>query len=202
MSEPFLSVRDLHRPGLQPTSFQVHAGECVAVMGTSGSGKTLLLRAIADLDPNRGSATLEGESRESVPAPTWRRWFTYVPAESGWWATRVGDHFDEWKSAERFLTELLLSEASPEWSVSRLSTGERQRLSLARALVGGPRVLLLDEPTSGLDEAARDAVETLLEKFRGEGAAILWVTHDRAQARRVARRCLFVEDGQVSEGTP
>ena len=81
----------------------------------------------------------------------------------------------------------------------RLSTGERQRLGLVRALALRPRVLLLDEPTSGLDDTATEAVERLIRERLDDGASVLWVTHDEAQARRLGRRSLWVTDGVVAE---
>jgi len=197
-----LSVRGLARPGLQPLAFDLAEGECLAVRGPSGAGKSLLLRALADLDPNDGELSLEGEPREAMPAPRWRRLVTYLPAEPGWWAETVGAHFADWAAAEPLVEALGLPAASRDWPVSRLSTGERQRLALVRALVQRPRVLLLDEPTAGLDETARDAVETLIAARLAEGAAALWVTHDAGQARRLARRCLKVEGGRVTEDAP
>ncbi len=170
--------------------------------GPSGAGKSLLLRALADLDPNDGELSLDGERREAMPAPHWRRRVTYLPAEPGWWAETVGAHFADWAAAEPLVEALGLPAASRDWPVSRLSTGERQRLALVRALVQRPRVLLLDEPTAGLDETARDAVETLIATRLAEGAAALWVTHDAGQARRLARRCLRVEGGRVTEDAP
>ncbi len=68
-----LEVRALSRPGLAPVDLDLAAGEALALLGPSGSGKTLLLRAIADLDPNQGRVSLNGRSRESQPAPAWRR---------------------------------------------------------------------------------------------------------------------------------
>ena len=90
-----LEVADLHRVGLKPTSFSLADGTCVAVKGPSGAGKTLLMRAIADLDPNEGRVTLNGEDRALIPAPLWRRRVIYVPAEPGWWAETVGEHFGD-----------------------------------------------------------------------------------------------------------
>ena len=89
-----LEVKQLARPGLlQPASLCVAAGECGVIMGQSGSGKSVLARAIADLDPNEGDVLWRGQSRNAMPAPRWRRLVAYVPAESGWWDERVGDHF-------------------------------------------------------------------------------------------------------------
>lgn len=197
-----LSVRDLRRPGLLNATFDLADGECIAVRGPSGSGKTLLLRAIADLDPNDGALTLDGRSREQFAAPQWRRLVTYVPAEPGWWRETVGAHFPDWPAAEPLIEALSLPGDSRDWPVARLSTGERQRLALARALLLHPRVLLLDEPTSGLDPDGVAAVEQQVGRHLAEGAGALWVTHDVMQSRRIARRCLSVEQGRVTEGPP
>jgi len=76
-----------------PFSFSVVRGECVALSGPSGCGKTLLLRALADLDPAEGAVLLDGEDRNTMPAPQWRRGVGWLPAESSWWFDEVGDHF-------------------------------------------------------------------------------------------------------------
>lgn len=194
-----LSVRDLHRPGLVDASFDLADGECIAIRGPSGAGKTLLLRAIADLDPNEGSVTLDGRSRAETPAPQWRRAVTYLPAEPGWWAETVGAHFPDWPGAAPLVDALGLSRDARDWPIERLSTGERQRFALIRALLLHPRVLLLDEPTSGLDPAATAAVEGQVGAQLAAGVGAVWVTHDAAQAARVARRCLAVERGRLAE---
>ncbi|MEI6558402.1 MAG: ABC transporter ATP-binding protein [Rhodospirillaceae bacterium] len=194
-----LSVRALSRPGLEPVSFELAAGECVVVRGPSGSGKSLLLRAIADLDPNQGRLSLEGRSRDAMSGPEWRRQVTYLPAEPGWWAESVGGHFADWAAAGPLAAGLGLPAECRDWPVSRLSTGERQRLALVRALVLRPRVLLLDEPTSGLDHKTAAAAEILVARHRSAGGAALWVTHDRAQSARIATRALLVADGRVRE---
>ncbi|MDT5184104.1 MAG: UDP-glucose/iron transport system ATP-binding protein fetB [Mycobacterium sp.] len=82
-----------------------------------------------------------------------------------------------------------------------MSTGERLRLALVRALVLRPKVLLLDEPTAALDTASVTAVEALIAAQMQAGLAVLWVTHDAAQAKRVARRKLLVDAGRVFEET-
>ena len=196
-----LAVENLRRLGVT-ASFTLRDGECMAVRGPSGSGKTLLLRAIADLDPNDGTVRLDGILRESVPAPLWRRWITYVAAEPGWWADRVAEHFADWPETAPLVAELGLPAGVADWSVQRLSTGERQRLGLARALALNSRVLLLDEPTSGLDPDSVRAVEAVIAARRAAGTSLLWVTHDASQAQRVASRLLVIRDGHAEEVRP
>ncbi len=194
-----LTVQALSRPGLEPVSFGLAAGECIVLRGPSGSGKSLLLRALADLDPNGGEVALDGRSREAMPAPEWRRMVAYLPAEAGWWAETVATHFADWPAAEPLVLDLGLPRESRDWPILRLSTGERQRLALARALVLKPRVLLLDEPTSGLDSLAREATERLIRGHLAEGGGTIWATHDTEQAKRMARRALVIERGRVLE---
>lgn len=190
-----LSVRGLHTKAGGPADLDLAAGEIVAIRGPSGSGKSLLLRALADLDPAEGSVTLDGTPREAIPAPDWRRRVAYVPAESGWWSDRVRAHFAD---GADLVAALGLDPAALEWEVRRLSTGERQRLAIARALALKPKVWLLDEPTGALDAEAAARVESLLRQGRDEGAAILVVTHDAAQARRLADRTLYMNAGRLS----
>ena len=194
-----LSIRDLRTNLLKPTSFSMSTGECVAIRGPSGGGKTLLLRAIADLDPNEGTVCLEGRNRATISGPEWRRLVGYVPAEPGWWAETVGNHFAEWKAAAAFLERLGFGDETKTWRISRLSTGERLRLALVRALIMRPKILLLDEPTAALDAASATAVEALMSSRMRAGLGVLWVTHDPAQARRMAHRQLLVENGCVRE---
>ena len=86
-----LKIRHLTRPGIEPVDLELAKGQCTALSGPSGAGKSILMRVSADLDPNEGEVSLNGRSRESIPAPSWRRQVVYVPAEAGWWADRVGD---------------------------------------------------------------------------------------------------------------
>jgi putative ABC transport system ATP-binding protein len=199
---PILQVRNLRTSILGPASFSLSAGEALAVRGPSGAGKTLLLRAVADLDPNEGLVTLDGRDRSTIAGPEWRCLVGYVPAEPGWWADTVGEHFGEWAAALALLRDLGFPEATKAWPITRLSTGERLRLALARALMVRPKVLLLDEPTAALDAAAVAAVESLIKARMRTGLAVLWVTHDGEQAKRVAHRLLVVEAGRVREEAP
>jgi ABC-type iron transport system FetAB ATPase subunit len=106
----------------------------------------------------------------------------------------VGPHFPSVDTEG--LVVLGFDEGVLDWEVSRLSTGERQRLALLRLLANRPRALLLDEPTAALDPSNVEQAETLVRAYRKETeAAVLWVSHDPAQAARVADRRFEVSPG-------
>ena len=193
-----LRIEGLATGLIGPVSFDIAAGECVALMGASGAGKSLLLRAIVDLDPSTGNARVGERVRSDMPASQWRRLVALVPAVSGWWADRVSDHFPSKSGAEALIEALELAD-SLEWEVSRLSTGELQRLAIARALCRKPEALLLDEPAASLDEQSTRRVEDLMRECCKTGMALLLVTHDRQQAERMAERVLRMSDGRIEE---
>ena len=111
----------------------VDPGECVSLMGASGSGKSLLLRALADLDPHEGHVSLDDVSCSEIPAPKWRSKVGMLPAESAWWADSVAPHFPRGFSGEG-LTPFGFEADALSWTIHRLSTGERQRLAIAHPL--------------------------------------------------------------------
>jgi ABC-type multidrug transport system ATPase subunit len=201
---PALRIERLATKLIGPISFDIAAGECLALMGPSGVAKSLLLRAIVDLDASTGNVMVGARARDDMPASEWRKLVALVPAESGWWADRVGEHFPAKSDATELIGKLGLAGAF-EWDVSRLSTGERQRLALARALCRRPKALLLDEPTASLDDHATGLVESLIQECCADGMALLLVTHDRPQAERMAKRLFRMSDGgvdQLSESVP
>ncbi|MFL5237452.1 MAG: ATP-binding cassette domain-containing protein [Rhizomicrobium sp.] len=197
-----LTVSGLKRLHIS-VSFDLQDGECVALQGPSGVGKTVLLRSIADLDPNEGTVKLDGALREAMPAPAWRKQVTYLAAEPGWWCDTVQEHFTGWDDALPLVTRLGLPDDCGPWPIQRLSSGERQRLGLARALMLRSRVLLLDEPTSALDATSAAAVESLIAERISNGTSVIWSTHDNAQARRVGSRIFAMgRDGGIEENRP
>ncbi len=196
-SSVFLDIRALETPIFGPLSLQLSAGECIAIRGKSGAGKSIFLRAIADLDPNDGDVVLDGESRAAMAANQWRRKVMLLPAESGWWADRVGEHFENPDAAADLLDALSLSGEALSWQVRRLSTGERQRLAIARALALQPKVLLMDEPTAALDPQATEKVEAIMRAQMAKGVGIILITHDPQQGRRMGVRRFLLEDGKL-----
>jgi putative ABC transport system ATP-binding protein len=199
-----LRLRGVQPRVLEPVDLEIAAGEILFISGPSGSGKSLLLRAVADLDPRPGEVWLDGRARSAIPAPEWRCRVGLLPAESQWWTDKVGEHLPLLtdKQQRRDLDDLLgrLGFASDvlDWSVARLSTGERQRLALARLLANRPEALLLDEPTANLDPVNRDRVEAVVAAYRDEqGAAVLWASHDPDQRRRLGQRALVIRERRL-----
>jgi ABC-type iron transport system FetAB ATPase subunit len=182
-----LTIKQLRSQFAGPFELELAKGACAGITGASGSGKSLFLRMIADLDPNEGEVWLNERERGSMPAPEWRRRVTYVSAESGWWADNVIEHFPHRKRSElaTLASRLGLRGDLLDAPVGQLSTGEKQRLALIRALLPDPPVLLLDEPTGPLDEVSVTQVEALLRERMAGGTSVLLVTHDPNQASRL-----------------
>jgi ABC-type lipoprotein export system ATPase subunit len=182
-----LRIRGLHSDLAGPFDLDLGAGQCAAITGPSGSGKSLFLRMIADLDPNNGEVILNGVGRGSVSGPQWRRQALYVAAEPGWWAPSVEAHFrpEDAEEVVALAEELALTRDHLSGDVIRLSTGERQRLALVRALVRRPAALLLDEPTAALDHASVERAAALLDARKRAGLVLVVVTHDEGLAARL-----------------
>ncbi|MDH5179153.1 MAG: ATP-binding cassette domain-containing protein [Gammaproteobacteria bacterium] len=197
-----LEIKQLAMPALGPVDFAVAESETVTLTGPSGSGKSLLLRAMVDLLPHSGEVCFAGQCCEQTHPVIWRAQIGLLPAESFWWSDRVGDHFPPLSDEQlRWFGRLDLDRAVLDWQVSRCSTGERQRLALLRLLCHGPRVLLLDEATANLDQAMTLQVEQLIKTYQQlNRAPVLWVSHDMAQTGRIADRQLRLgRDGQITE---
>lgn len=196
---PRLAVRGLQSSHAGPISLDVAAGECIAILGASGSGKSVFLRMLADLDPNTGEVLLEGRPCTSWTAPQWRSMVVYQPAESAWWEATAEAHFPPLyrETVLRWLPALGLKPESLKNEISRLSTGERQRLSLLRSLAVQPKVLLLDEPSAALDPSSTLALEALLRTQLETGMSIVLVTHSLEQAGRLAQRTFRMAHGKL-----
>ena len=191
-----LKVQDLRIHEVGPVSFDVVAGGCVGISGPSGAGKSLLLRAIADMEPHEGFVFMDGQAQHETAAPDWRRQVALLPAESVWWFDSVGEHFPAPDTVD--FGQMGFERQILTWPVSRLSSGERQRLALLRLMQNRPRVLLLDEPTANLDEENAARVEQRMQAYRqATGAVIVWVGHQKVQLLRMADRILAIDHGRL-----
>jgi ABC-type iron transport system FetAB ATPase subunit len=191
-----LKTTDLKFGSIGPFSFSVASGKCLAVAGPSGSGKSLLLRMMADLLPHAGSCWLDGQECSAMPAPQWRRSVRYSGSEPGWWAPTIGAHFRDVQSNRGGAEQLGLSQDLFDAAPDRLSTGERQRFALLRAVEQRPRFLLLDEPTSALDHASALKVEALIDQLIAEDIGIVIVSHAADQVQRISSAIFTVGTGQ------
>ena len=186
-----------------PYSFSLLRGECLGLRGLSGVGKTQLFRAITDLIPSVGNVFFNDIQKDSVSAVKWRSQVTMLPTDSVWWYDDVSSHFSSLE-AQKFLDNMCVKLGLPKeiinWQVNRLSTGEKQRLSLIRSLQVRPAILLLDEPTSALDAENTKLVETLLLGLcESKTLSLMWVSHDAAQLERVSDRILFMDKTNIRE---
>ncbi|MCU1686514.1 MAG: transporter ATP-binding protein [Amycolatopsis sp.] len=192
-----LTKRFGERVVLDGLDLSIGHGEFVALLGRSGSGKSTLLRVLAGLDSEvEGDATVNGTVSVAFQQPRllpWRRVWRNVVLGLHDGGKRSDDH----ALASRALEEVHLADHADDWPRT-LSGGEAQRLSLARALVREPRLLLLDEPFGALDALTRLAMQRLVEDlWRRHEPGVLLVTHDVDEALVLADRVLVLDDGRI-----
>ncbi|MFJ4445501.1 ATP-binding cassette domain-containing protein [Pseudomonas sp. NPDC089422] len=216
-----LEARQLGRVDLQrqatllaPTDFSLRAGERTALIGASGSGKSVLLRALALLDaPSSGEVLWLGEPVPPSRIPHFRSRACYLTQRAALVEGSVMDnvrlpftlkHNRQYPFDAATAARLLALAGKPHSFLDKagadLSGGEAQLVALVRALLLAPQVLLLDEPTSALDPQAVAAVEALVMNWLDESPtarAFLWITHDHAQARRISTRTLTMHQGAL-----
>jgi ABC-2 type transport system ATP-binding protein len=199
------------RPALAQVDLRVQAGELVGLLGPNGAGKSTLTKVACGLvTPTAGAARVCGWPAGTAPA---RRSLGYLAETFRFpgWATATellefhqrlaGSPGGEPERGEALEAVGLADSAGVR--VEAMSKGMQQRLGIAQAMLGSPRLLLLDEPTSALDPAGRRVVRDLLERQRSRGVAVLLNSHLLSEVELVCDRVVILSGGQVvTEGRP
>jgi iron complex transport system ATP-binding protein len=193
---------------LDPTDLEVDAGQLTAVVGPNGAGKTSLLRALAGIERDGGRVSIGGEDLASASPARRMRLLSFLPATRNLvWPIGARDVIElglPTPDAERVdeLIELLELDPLANRPVNSLSTGERSRVLLARALAARPQVLLLDEPLSNLDPYWVIKTLQIIREAAAEGCAVLASLHDLMQMRAFDRALLVNEGAVAADSTP
>jgi putative ABC transport system ATP-binding protein len=212
-SDPILRTEHLGRIVrdkvlVDDATFEVRTGEVLAIVGPSGSGKSSLLRLLNRLDePTSGTVYVEATNYRQIEPRDLRRKLGMVNQRPYLFPGTVEQNLrfgpmQRGESLSQDSIEQLLARVGLKGYASRnianLSGGEAQRVSVARTLANSPLVLLLDEPTSALDETSKLEVELCVQKIvHDQGLTCVLVTHDTAQAERLAQRALLLEAGRI-----
>lgn len=199
-------------PALRGVSIQVKQGEVVALLGTNGAGKTTLLRILATLLlPTSGHATLAGHDLIRDPAAVRRQLGYHAGSDLGFYSRLTGRENLRFFGRLNHLSDGCLHTRIPELAkrfelqnaldrqVRALSSGTVQRLSLLRAIIHEPKVLLLDEPTRSLDAIAAAEFRRFLksEVLKKQGTSLLFASHTLSEIEFLADRVAVLNDGQL-----
>ncbi|RUR75577.1 ATP-binding cassette domain-containing protein [Chlorogloeopsis fritschii PCC 9212] len=214
-NHPILSVQDLGRRVEEEwiwsnLSFQLFPGERVAVVGASGSGKSLLLRALAGLDPvQAGQIIFQQKPMNSWFMPSYRSQIVYLHQRPALWEGAVEEnlqrvyklavHHNQVYNRQLILDYLHILHKPADFlqrPIRAISGGEAQIVAFLRALQLSPSVLLLDEPTASLDTETAQSLEALVAVWQNENPrrACLWTSHDRKQLERITNRQITLKD--------
>ena len=222
LGETILEVHGLSAGALRSADFDLRAGEILGVAGVSGSGRGALLRAIlGELPARAGEVRLDGRALVGGPAQAWARGLAYVPRERRSEGLMLGraitenvalPHLGPLARAGLFLDprrqaglaeeqgrRVRLKAASLTQACEELSGGNQQKVLFARALAGGPRVLLLDEPTRGVDIGARFEIYRLIRQLSDEGLGVVMASSDLPELLGLSDRVAVMRDGRLAE---
>jgi ABC-2 type transport system ATP-binding protein len=211
-----LSVKGLEKQydgvqALQGVDLEVANGELVGLLGPNGAGKSTLVKIACGLvRPTKGAAAINGTPPTAAGARRDLGYLAELFRFPGWYTAdellalhqRLA-HSAGGPSERAELLELVGLEDAADRKIDTMSKGMQQRLGLAQALIGAPKLLLLDEPTSALDPAGRRTVRNLLEELRQRGVAVLLNSHLLSEVELVCDRVAIISRGRlVAEGAP
>lgn len=201
---------------LKDISLSICPGDRWALVGPTGSGKSLLLRTLALLDPiDEGELLWHGRAVPSDHVPRYRSDVAYLLQRAALGAGTVEEslripfslavHHNKQFNRQRTIEQLSTLNRGPEFLgqlAANLSGGERQIVALSRTLQLSPSVLLLDEPTAAMDAQTARAVEVLIAQWlaaQPESRALVWVSHDQSQVTRIANKLIRLQAGRIAE---
>ena len=205
---------------LRDVSFKVAEGESIAIIGRSGTGKSVLLKHLVGLlMPDAGTVRVKGVEINDMPERellTVRRQFGMLfqgaalfdsmnVAENIAFPLRRAGVTDEVEIEQRVMEmlDLVVMPGVETKLLSELSGGMRKRVGLARAIVHHPAIILYDEPTTGLDPVVSDSIDQLILRVRDQfNITSIVITHDMRSARRIGQRIIYLREGQVYLDAP
>lgn len=200
-------------PGVLGLNFTIEAGQIVGLVGPNGAGKTTLLRILAGVMPiDSGKINLQGVELDTANGPIDRQLranIGHMPEQVRWsGSATVGQTIQQFSNMQanpvtpEKLLKLVGLSAKYTSPLDELSQGMRQRLSLAVALMGSPKILLLDEPFNGLDPVAAKSVERMIKQLSKQGVAVIISSHQVSGLVDLIDKLLLIHRGQlVADGT-
>lgn len=186
----------------------VEKGDCISIVGQSGSGKSTFLKMLSDLiSPTGGTIYYNGKDYKEINPIELRRKISYCIQIPYLFGESVYENLvfpfeirntsvDE-DEILKLLELLKLDKSYLNKKVDALSGGEKQRIALIRNLLSKPDILLLDEVTSGLDKENTKIVQSLIKKINEEGMTILWITHDMDQSKSIFNKRVHIDEGKI-----
>lgn len=198
-----VSVRFGQVQALRQVSISVARGELVALVGPNGSGKTTLLRAMHGLLRMQGTRTIGPQAQRQAMVfqrPFMMRLSVRNNLRLALWLAGVPRA--QWNERSAAALARVSLQGLEERPARALSGGQQQRLAIARAWAVQPTLLFLDEPTASLDPTAKKEVEALLAGFAADGMTLVMSTHNLGQAKRLASRVVYLEDGEIHADLP
>jgi tungstate transport system ATP-binding protein len=188
---------------LHDVNLRVARGDVIALIGSNGSGKTTLLQALHGLVPHTGTRTVADAARAQVMVfqrPFMLRLSVRNNLRLALWLAGVPAAERTARAAQALERAGLTAMA--ERPARALSGGQQQRLALARAWATRPALLFLDEPTANLDPSAKKEIETMLAGLKADGMTLVMSTHNLGQAKRLATRVIYMDDGRIDIDLP
>ena len=203
------------QPLLQDFSLAVDSGEICCLLGSSGCGKTTVLRLLAGLEvPQKGNISIDGKivsSSGQIRVKSSKRSLAYIFQDLALWPhlnvyenVAFGPRENKWKDVKARVEEMLeffgLQEMAGRYP-HQLSGGQQQMLAIARSMVMQPKVLLMDEPLSNVDVKLKHKILELVKELREKfGLSIVYVTHDHREAFAIADKVVVMNKGRIEAG--